>query len=134
MAISLSFQVVLPINMWTFSTQHVVRIINRLPTCLLKYKSPYEMLYQEPPLIIHLKVFGCLCYAYSLLAHRSKFYARARNFIFLSFKDGTKGYILYNINSHNIFFSIHVMLYETRFPFKTHESTSSSPLPEQDPS
>lgn len=48
----------------------------------------------------------------------SKFDARARKATFLGFKDGTNGYILYDLNSHNIFVSRHVIFYETNFPFK----------------
>ncbi|AES75894.1 hypothetical protein MTR_6g061560 [Medicago truncatula] len=43
--------------MWNFTVQHVVHIINRIPSPLLKFKSPFELLHKEPPSIIHLKVF-----------------------------------------------------------------------------
>lgn len=131
MTISFSFQTNLPLNIWTFNT-HVIHIINRLPTPLLKYKILFEMFYPEPPFIIHLEVFCCLCYASSLQAHITKFDTRARKVIFFDFKDGTKGYIIYDLNSHNIFVSRHVIFYETRFPFKTPQNTISSFTPKQD--
>lgn len=114
----------------TFSIQHVIHIINRIPTILLKFKIPYELLHEEPPSIIHLKVFGCLCYASSLLTHRTKFDTRATKAMFLSFKDGIKSYIIYDLNSNNIFVSRNVIFYETHFPLKP--STSIS-IPVSDP-
>jgi hypothetical protein len=44
---SLSFHSNLPLTMWNFSVQHVVHIINRLPSPLLNLKCPYELLYKH---------------------------------------------------------------------------------------
>lgn len=63
-------------------------------------------------------MFGCLSYATSLKAHRTKFDSRARKAIFIGHKDGTKGYILYDLQTHEIFISRNVIFYETVFPFK----------------
>jgi hypothetical protein len=115
---SLSFHSNLPLTMWNFSVQHAVHIINRLPSPLLNLKCPYELLYKQPPSLVHLKVFGCLSYASTLQVHRTKFDSRARKAIFLGFKDGTKGYILYDLSSHDIFVSRNVIFYETYFPFQ----------------
>ncbi|XP_058775552.1 uncharacterized protein LOC131649812 [Vicia villosa] len=42
------------------------------------------------------------------------------------FKDGTKGYILYDLQHHNIFVSRHVIFYQHYFTFKLDKSISSS--------
>ncbi|KAI5442307.1 hypothetical protein KIW84_011396 [Lathyrus oleraceus] len=120
--------------MWNFSVQHVVHIINRLPSPLLNLKCPYELLYKQPPSLVHLKVFGCLSYATTLQAHRTKFDSRARKVVFLGFKDGTKEYILYDLSSHDIFVSRNVVFYETYFPFQNSKpihnaSGFSKPIP-----
>jgi hypothetical protein len=126
---SLSFHSNLPLSMWNFSIQHAVHLINRLPSPLLNLKCPYEMLHKQPPTIVHLKVFGCLSYATTLQAHRTKFDSRARKAIFLGFKDGTKGYVLYDLSSHEIFVSRNVIFYENNFPFQNSETTSSHSIP-----
>jgi hypothetical protein len=83
------------------------------------------MLHKEPPSLVHLKVFGCLSYATTLQAHRTKFDSRARKAIFLGYKDGTKGYILYDLNSHEIFVSRNVIFYEFDFPFHLSNSVET---------
>ena len=131
---SIYFHSHVPLTMWNFCIAHVVHLINRLPTPLLSLKCPYEKLYNQPPSIIHLKVFGCLGYAVSTLPHTTKFDQRARKSVFLGFKDGTKGYILYDVQHHNIFLSRHVTFYETVFPFKpTSVSSQSNQNPISDP-
>ncbi|CAJ2668236.1 unnamed protein product [Trifolium pratense] len=124
---SLAFQSHVPIPMWNFTVQHAVHIINRIPSPLLKFKSPFELLHKEPPSIIHLKVFGCLAYATTLQAHRTKFNPRARKTIFLGFKEGTKGSILYDLNSNELFVSRNVIFYENQFPFTPVTKPTTTP-------
>lgn len=103
--------------------QHVIHIINRLPFPLLNSKCPYELLFSQTPSLIHFKVFGCLCYATTLHAHITKFDSRVMKSIFLGFKDGTKGYILYDMHNHNIFVSRNFIFYENQFPFKPNQNS-----------
>ncbi|CAJ2632157.1 unnamed protein product [Trifolium pratense] len=123
---SLSFQASLPSNFWHFSIQHAVHLINRIPTPLLKNNTPYNLLYQKPPTFLHLKSFGCLAYASTIQNHRTKFDTRARKSIFLGYRDGTKGYFLYDITSHEFFISRNVIFYETIFPFSKKNTSVTS--------
>ena len=52
----------LPLSYWVDAFSIVVYLINRLPTSVLHYQSPYvKLLHQNPDYTI-LKVFGCACY------------------------------------------------------------------------
>lgn len=78
---SLFFYFNIPLNTWNFYVQHAIHVINRLPTPLLGLKCLYEILFHEPPYLIHLKVFGCLCFASTLQTHMTNFDHMARKSI-----------------------------------------------------
>lgn len=124
---SLHFHSHVPLSMWNYYVQHVTHIINRLPSPVLKSHNPYELLFKTPPSYMHLKVFGCLCYATSSQSHMTKFDSRARKSMFLGYKEGVKGFILYDLSSHDIFFLEMLFFYESFFPFHKVDKTPSPP-------
>ena len=120
---SLMFQSHLPICFWSFSVTHVVHIINMLPTPLLNNHSPHFHIYHAHPDMSNLRVFDTLCFASTLQAHRTKFQPRAKKCIYLGHSFGTKGFLLFDLHTREIFVSRHVIFYETIFPY--HDNTSS---------
>ena len=91
------------------------------------------MLYEKPLTLLDLKFFGSLCYASTLEQNRSKLDLRANKCIFLGFKFGTKGYIVFYLHTREISVSRNVMFYEHVFPYSinvaTHPtSVSTSPI------
>lgn len=127
---AITFHSTVPLNLWNFSIQHDVHLMNKIPSPLLQSKCPYEILFKEFPVLIHLKIFGCLCYATTIQARRTKFSPRAQKSIFLGFQDGTKGYILDDLTSHDLFVSRNVIFYETFLPFKSTNLISPKFIPE----
>jgi hypothetical protein len=83
---SLLFQSKLPNKFWSYAVVHATFIINRVTTPLLQNKSPYHLLYNHPPNLEHLKVFGSLCYASTLHIHRTKLDPRARKCVFIGYR------------------------------------------------
>ncbi|KAL2250137.1 UNVERIFIED_CONTAM: hypothetical protein Sindi_2487400 [Sesamum indicum] len=122
----LLFQASLPLKFWGNYILAAMYIINRTPTHILGWITPYQALNGHPPTYTHLKTFGCLCFATNLNPHKSKFHKRAHKCIFLGYSMTQKGYKL-NI----LFTSRDVIFYELIFPFAQGQSTEcfECPLP-----
>ena len=128
---SLMFQASLPSPFWGHAILMATSIINRLPSYLLSWKTPFERLYQKPPTYDLLKVFGCLCFATITQPHRDKFSPRATRCIFLGLSPGQKAFKLYDLSTHKIFVSRDVKFHEHIFPFQETPSQSiPTPLPQ----
>ena len=116
----------MPISFWGECVLTVVYINNRLPQTILGNKTHFEKLYNKIPSYVHLKVFGCLCFASTLAHNRSKFDPRSISCVFLGFPFGVMGYKLLNLVNKKIFVSRDVTFHETVFPFSS-STYSSSP-------
>ncbi|XP_075104254.1 uncharacterized protein LOC142178500 [Nicotiana tabacum] len=91
--------------------------INKLPTRVLKGKSPYEVLYGKPSKIDHLRLFECLCYT-STLPKGDKFPPRARRTVLIGYLETQKGYRLFDLDSKTFLVSRDVSFREKTFLFK----------------
>lgn len=69
-------------------------------------------------------------FACSLPIHRTKLDSRSNKCIFLGFKQGVKGYILYDIKTRNIFISRDTVFSEHIFPY---QSPTPSPYQQSQP-
>ncbi|KAL2337821.1 hypothetical protein Fmac_012267 [Flemingia macrophylla] len=114
---SLLFHSKLPKSFWSFAVNHVVFLINRLPSPVLNQLSHFQLLYNTKPNLNDLIVFGSLCFASTLQQHRTKLDPRAKKCLFLGFKPGTKGYIVFDLQNKEISISRNVIFYEHIFPF-----------------
>jgi hypothetical protein len=93
--------------------------MNRIPSPVLNNQSPYFLLHQSEPDLYTLNVFGSLVFASTLHSHRSKLDLRARKCIFLGYKPGVKGVVLFDILNKSILLSRDVTHHETIFPYQS---------------
>ena len=128
---ALYFQSRIPIQFWTECILTATFLINRTPSHLLNNKTPYELLYKKIVDYSSFHVFGCLAFASTLSASRTKFQPRARVCVFLGYPTGMKAYKLFDIQTKQIFVSRDVVFHEEVFPFHsvTAEDTLVDPFP-----
>jgi len=110
------FQSQLPKQYWSYAIKHSVYLINRVPSSIIKKQTPYELLHKNTPDFSMIKVFGSLCFA-STDGLRQKFDPRSKQGVFLGFQTGTKGYVILDFYTREIFVSRNVLFYESIFPF-----------------
>jgi len=114
---ALRFQGNLSIQFWGECVLAACYLINRTPSNVLNYLTPYEKLFGKAPKFDNMRVFGCLCYAHHQRRDGDKFASRSRKCIFVGYPYGKKGWKLYDLESHEYFVSRDVKFYEHAFPF-----------------
>lgn len=114
---ALMFQSHVPLELRGQCVLTAVFIINRLPTHLLKNKSPFEVLTSKRVDYGGLKVFGCLAYYSTSKKNRHKFQPRSKPCVFLGYPAGYKGYKLLDLDTNTIHISRNVTFHEAIFPY-----------------
>ncbi|KAM1941073.1 hypothetical protein ACFX13_028698 [Malus domestica] len=115
-AVTLLQQASLPPKFWYHACATAVYLINRMPTPVLAMQSPFAKLYNSPPKLDHLKIFGCACYP-SLRPYRShKLEPKTSECIFLGYAAQYKGIICFNPKDNKLIVSRHVLFDECQFP------------------
>ena len=107
----------LPVSYWGDCVITATYLINRFPTAVLKFKTPFEVLLGTAPVYDHLRVFGCLAIASNTSRVADKFEARGVPCVFLGYPQHQKGYKLLNLLTHSRFVSRDVVFYEHIFPY-----------------
>ncbi|GAB2277530.1 hypothetical protein Dimus_039233 [Dionaea muscipula] len=102
---------------WVEAFTIAVFLINRLPTRVLDWDSPYARLFGHAPDYGSLRVFGSRCYPYLWDRKDSKFDTKSLPCIFLGYSDRHKGYRCYYPSSRRVYISRHVVFDETLLPF-----------------
>jgi len=61
---ALMIQMHVPKSFWSQGVLSVAYIINWLPSRVLLFKSPLEVLQKQSPDVSHLRMFDCTCFVY----------------------------------------------------------------------
>ncbi|KAK9911087.1 hypothetical protein M0R45_035010 [Rubus argutus] len=118
---ALMFQMNVPKRFWSHGVLTATYIINRLPSSVLAFKSPLEVLKGRKIDLSHLKVFGCICFVHVQAHQRDKLDPRAEKCIFLGYSSTQKGYKCYNTSTRKLIVSRDVRFDESTpyFPGKS---------------
>lgn len=88
---AIMLQMNVPKHFWSYGVLTATYLINRLPSRVLDFQCPLEVLQVQKPNISHLKVFGCTCFVHLYANHRDKLDPHAAKCIFLGYSQTKKG-------------------------------------------
>jgi hypothetical protein len=117
-----------PLRFWDDAFQSACYLINRLPTSVLQFQSPYEKLFNTSPDYLFLKTFGCSCWPNLRPYNTHKLQPRSTQCVFLGYSLIHKGYKCLHLPSNRLYISRDVVFDENTFPFHKY-SSSSPPIP-----
>ncbi|GJT94400.1 putative RNA-directed DNA polymerase [Tanacetum coccineum] len=116
----------LPKRFWGECILTAAHVINRLPSKVIKNKTPFELIWNEKPDYDFLKVFGCLVYFKNTDTKGDKFEERGKPGVFLGYPPRTKGYKILDLETRKIIVSRDVNFHEENFPFKNVQGNNES--------
>ena len=114
------FHASLPRSFWPHALCTATYLINILPSKLLDNLTPTHILFQKAPLYSLLRVFGCLCFPLISSYKINKLQSRFTPCVFLGYPSSHRGYKCYDLLSHKIIISGHVILMNPHFHSPNH--------------
>jgi len=101
---------------WGHCVLAATYLINKVPSSVLNYQSPYERLYGSKPRLTHLRTIGCLCLSKSLVEH-DKMMPWSKSAVYMGYSETQKCYVLFDLTAKTLFVSRDVIFREDLFPF-----------------
>ncbi|KAK8956812.1 hypothetical protein KSP39_PZI000126 [Platanthera zijinensis] len=124
---SLMLQMHVPKHYWNFAVSTACFLINRLPSSVLQYATPFSLLFPSTPAFpLPPRIFGSTCYVHHLGPPSDKLDPRAAKHIFVGYSRTQKGYLCYSPVTRKLSVSADVTFRETQ-PFFSDSLTT--PLP-----
>ena len=106
----------MPLTFWSHAFQAAVYLINRMPSKILNFSTPYELLFNSTPSYHRLKIFGCLCYPWLKPYNQSKIQPKSTPCIFLGYSSSKSAYKCFDATTNRLFHSRHVEFVEHIVP------------------
>lgn len=107
----------MPPSFWHHALSMATYLLNILPSKVLNYQSPAQILYQSDPDYSGLRVFGCLCFPLFSSSTIHKLQERSTLCAYLGPAPNHRGSKCYDMSSGKIIICRHVRFVETEFPF-----------------
>ena len=117
----------MPPSFWHHALSMATYLLNILPSKVLDYLSPTQILYQSNPSYSDLRVFGCLCFPLFPSTTINKLQERSSPCAYLGPAPNHRDSKCYDMSSGKIIICRHVRFVETEFPFsKFHKTTPTN--------
>ena len=117
-----------PTWFWVEALSTAVHLINRLPSYVLNFASPYSILFGVIPEYDSLHVFGCVCFVHLPSTERNKLSTQAARCAFLGYSNSHKGFVCYDANAHKIRISRNVIFFDNHNFFPSCPPKESTPI------
>ncbi|KAJ9542010.1 LOW QUALITY PROTEIN: hypothetical protein OSB04_028516 [Centaurea solstitialis] len=115
-----------PKSFWPEALVTAVYLINRLPTKILKSKTPLQTLteYTKPPSVLTLepRIFGCTVFVHIPKSYRSKIDPCAEKCVLVGYGITQIGYRCYNPKTQHMFTTMNCDFLETESYYASHHS------------
>eukprot|EP00253_Pinus_taeda_P026886 PITA_26886 len=112
---------------WAETVDTTCYLVNGSPSSALEDKTPQEVWTGKKPSLSHLRVFGCDAYVHVPKENRTKLDSKSEKCIFIGYKDGLKGYKLWNPVTRKVVYSRDVVFREVKDVIK-HEVQPKEPV------
>lgn len=116
----------LPRSYWAEAVAYATYIQNRIAHSRVPEKTPYELWTGRRPNVSHMRVFGSTVFAQVHKDNRKKFEPKSKEWIFVGFTEGIKGYKLLNRQTRKTTHSRDVVFVEGAEPDHTVGEEASS--------
>ena len=80
-------------------------LVYRSTSSALEDKDPHEVWTGKKPSLSHLREFGCDAYVHVPKEKRTKLDSKSEKCTFIGYKDGLKGYKLWNLVTRKVLYS-----------------------------
>jgi hypothetical protein len=101
---------------WDEAFLAVTYLINCIPTKVLEFSSPLELLFKEKPNHCILRTFGCTCWPNLRPFNTHKLQFRSKQYVFLGYSNLHKGFKCLDVTAGWVYISHDVVFDETLYP------------------
>jgi hypothetical protein len=108
----------IPLKLWDEAFATAAYLINRTPSKVIDFMTPYERLFHKKPDYKFLRVFGCACWPNLRPYNTHKLAFRSKRCVFLGYSSSHKGYKCLDVSTGRVYISRDVIFDEGVFPFR----------------
>jgi hypothetical protein len=119
MGLSLLSHASMPLKFWDETFATTTYLINRLPSHVINFSSPFEKLFGSTLGYAWLKVFGCAYWPHFRPYNTRKLEFSSNKCVFLGYSSCHKGYKCLDVATGRVYISRDVVFDESVFPFST---------------